>query len=256
MSKRPHLVFIFADQLHHQAWGRRDSFFSSPNLDQLARSVDCTRTYCTTPLCSPSRSSLLRANTRCIRGSKKMGSICKYPPLPAATKAGIQNRLFWQMAFRRCARSYGWWDEAQGVCNEYKAPNRPLGDDETLAFAQDFIARHADSDEPIALFVSFDEPHGHYVYNPHSGYPADHPVPEKANPNTPLRRPGAKVRHWQSWPWDMMAKEKVCRMYAAATNAKIIKSIEKYMPIASTHLITALARYSIHYATPAGTMRA
>lgn len=60
MSHRPNILFIFSDQQHWQAVGFEDASFQTPNLDQLAAEGTIFRNaFCTTPQCSPSRSSMM-----------------------------------------------------------------------------------------------------------------------------------------------------------------------------------------------------
>ncbi len=56
---KPNILLIVSDQQHWQAMGSVDSSFETPNLDALARSGTVFRdSYCTTPQCSASRSSI------------------------------------------------------------------------------------------------------------------------------------------------------------------------------------------------------
>ena len=57
---KPNIIFIFSDQQHWQAVGFEDDSFDTPSLDNLASNgtVFCN-SFCTTPQCSPSRSSML-----------------------------------------------------------------------------------------------------------------------------------------------------------------------------------------------------
>lgn len=57
--ERPNVVLIFSDQQHWRAWGGEDPFFETPSPDRLAQqSFVSGRSFCTTPQCSPSRSSM------------------------------------------------------------------------------------------------------------------------------------------------------------------------------------------------------
>jgi arylsulfatase A-like enzyme len=58
-AARPNILFVCTDQQHWQAWGGADPFFDTPAIDRLAREGTVfTHHFCTTPQCSPSRSSI------------------------------------------------------------------------------------------------------------------------------------------------------------------------------------------------------
>ena len=60
-TKRPNLLYVFADQWRFQAqgWAKQDQV-STPNMDEFAKeSMKCTECYSTFPLCSPHRASLM-----------------------------------------------------------------------------------------------------------------------------------------------------------------------------------------------------
>ncbi|MDZ7721310.1 MAG: sulfatase-like hydrolase/transferase [candidate division KSB1 bacterium] len=59
-SRQPNILFIFSDQQHWQTMQHVNSFFRTPHLTELSRhSVRFRQAICTTPQCSPSRSSML-----------------------------------------------------------------------------------------------------------------------------------------------------------------------------------------------------
>ena len=56
---RPNILLVTTDQQHWTAWGGADPFFATPAIDALAREGTVfDHAFCTTPQCSPSRSSL------------------------------------------------------------------------------------------------------------------------------------------------------------------------------------------------------
>jgi arylsulfatase A-like enzyme len=188
-NKKPNLLFVFSDQQHHQALGCVDDFFVTPNWDRFAgQAARFTTAYCTTPLCSPSRASLLTglmppASTVLDNGQPlKLATIA-----PALQAAGYQTAYVGKWHLKEEPVATAGWDYAQGVYDEYTPPNRPLGDDETLAYALDYLRGVDTSDKPFALFVSFDQPHGVYwAQKPESAYPADFMSEPPADENTPL----------------------------------------------------------------------
>ena len=59
-GKRPNILYLCSDQQHWQAQGSVDPFFDTPHQDALsAESMVFENAFCTTPQCSPSRSSML-----------------------------------------------------------------------------------------------------------------------------------------------------------------------------------------------------
>ena len=69
---KPNILYIFADQMRASAMGcMRDEPVQTPNLDRLAaEGILFTHAYANTPVCTPSRASLLTGkhalSARCI----------------------------------------------------------------------------------------------------------------------------------------------------------------------------------------------
>jgi choline-sulfatase len=167
-ERRPHLVFLFADQQHFQAVGRHDPWFHTPNLDRFAAmSTDFRTAYCTQPLCSPSRSTLMTG-----RYPHRTGVCDNGLPLREHNigwylqRAGYHTAYFGKWHLRDEPIAVEGWDESDGVYDEYRPPNRPLSDAEALARALAFVESRPAAADPTALFVSFDEPHGVYCFLP------------------------------------------------------------------------------------------
>jgi arylsulfatase A-like enzyme len=61
VRNRPNIVYLFSDQHRHDAMGcAGNSVIQTPNLDKLASGgVRFSRTYCQSPICQPSRASVI-----------------------------------------------------------------------------------------------------------------------------------------------------------------------------------------------------
>jgi choline-sulfatase len=82
MPERPHIIFILSDQHHRRVAGfAGDPIVRTPNIDRLAATgVVCRNAYCASPLCVPSRMSLLAgqhisstectSNATCLRSDR------------------------------------------------------------------------------------------------------------------------------------------------------------------------------------------
>ncbi len=173
--KKPNLILIFADQQHFRAVGCRDSHFCTPNWDRFAAdAVRFDTVYCTTPLCTPSRACLFTGLEPHHNQVRDNGETLHLPTIaPQLQAAGYQTAYFGKWHLKEDPVATDGWDVQQGVCDEYRPPNRPLSDSETLEYAQSFVSKVDDSEAPFALFVSFDEPHGVYWAQPDGAYPDD-----------------------------------------------------------------------------------
>jgi arylsulfatase A-like enzyme len=61
VSKQPNIIYLFSDQHRHDALGcAGNTVIQTPNLDRMAsEGIRFTRTYCQSPICQPSRASVL-----------------------------------------------------------------------------------------------------------------------------------------------------------------------------------------------------
>ncbi|MGC9349284.1 MAG: sulfatase family protein [Anaerolineae bacterium] len=186
IDDRPNILFIFSDQQHWQALGCQDPFYQTPNLDALAaEGLLFERAFCTTPQCSPSRSSMFTGCYPTTTGV--MGNIgaAGGEPLRMATVApqlgslGYRTAYYGKWHLGKDPEGTTGWDEELGVMGP------PMHHDErTTQRALDFIGRcgasgDQDVGQPFALFLSYDDPHDIYEFDPASAEDVDGvPLPE------------------------------------------------------------------------------
>ncbi len=167
---RPNVLLIFSDQQHWHAMGFLDSFFDTPHLDALAReSVVFENSFCTTPQCSPSRSSLLTGfyptrtgvvgNVGAAGGERLMQETLASELKSSGYRTGYFGK--WHLGDRQIATKG--WDRS----------NLKINDRRSESDAVDFLRQSARSTTPFALFVSFNNPHDIYHFERHRIEPAD-----------------------------------------------------------------------------------
>jgi len=163
-NTRPNILLIFSDQQHWHAMGFLDSFFHTPHLDALAKeSVVFENSFCTTPQCSPSRSSLLTGfyptrtgvmgNVGAAGGERLMQETIASELKSSGYRTGYFGK--WHLGDREIATKG--WDRS----------NLKINDRRSESDAVAFLRQSAGSAKPFALFVSFNNPHDIYRFERH-----------------------------------------------------------------------------------------
>jgi arylsulfatase len=161
----PNLLFIFSDQQHWQALGCEDPFFQTPNLDAFAAdSIFFERSFCSTPQCSPSRSSLLTGFYPSHTGV--MGNVGNAGGQPLRIRsigaelqeAGYHTGYFGKWHLGSDPVATAGWDE------ELRKIDDPLATEMAVRFLENRSSDH----KPFALFVSINDPHDIYRFAKHA----------------------------------------------------------------------------------------
>jgi arylsulfatase A-like enzyme len=166
MQMKANVLYIFADQLSASAlhWNGSSSPVHTPNLDALgARGVRFERSYCVTPQCSPSRSSILTGlypHRTGVIGNEGMPGVNDLDP-------GLPNlgNLLQQQGYNTAY--FGKWHLGRVPVNEYGFNVTDVfrgDDDETVEQALDFLDRQAAASKitPWLCVVSINNPHDIY----------------------------------------------------------------------------------------------
>ena len=164
---RPNILFVFSDQQHWAAAGFEAQRFCTPNLDRLAaKSVVFENAFCTTPQCSPSRSSILTglypSKTGVIGNvGAAGGDPLRTPTLAPALKAqGYRTAYFGKWHLGKDPVATAGWDEEFGVTGP-----ETTDDDEVTRRAVATLEQAAGRGRPFALFLSYNNPHDVYEFS-------------------------------------------------------------------------------------------
>ncbi len=175
-AHRPNLVLIFSDQQHWQAVGYKDNTFNSPHLDSLARqSVIFDHAFCTTPQCSPARSSLLtgfypsQTGVMGNVGSAGGGALAMPTLAPRLKKLGYHTGYLGKWHLGKDPAGVAGWDCDLGVRGI--AAHKPESITEA---ALEYLGDRREG--PFALVISYHEPHGIYDFKRKNQGPGDPPM--------------------------------------------------------------------------------
>ncbi len=177
-QKRPNIVYIMSDQQHWQALGRVDPFFQTPHLDAFAEDAACfDRAFCTTPQCSPSRSSMMTGlypsktgvmgNTGAAGGddlaTPSFGSMLQ--------GAGYETAYFGKWHLGKNPTGYAGWD----------TENRKMRDPAVTTESVAYLEGVQKESSPFAMVVSYLDPHDVYHFRPDRDLREDPATPLSAS---------------------------------------------------------------------------
>lgn len=190
-QKRPNIVYIMSDQQHWQAVGRVDSFFQTPHLDAFAEdAIAFDRAFCTTPQCSPSRSSMMTGlypSKTGVMGNTGAagGDDLAVPNFGSMLQgAGYRTAYFGKWHLGRTPTGYGGWD----------TEDRKLPDSGVTAKTVEYLSEIQQKKDPFGLVVSYLDPHDVYHFRPDQNLRQD--------PATPLS---------DSWERDDLDRKPKCQ---------------------------------------------
>lgn len=159
--EKPNIVYIFSDQQHWRALGCQDPFFDTPHQDAFASdAVLFDRSFCTTPQCSPSRSSMLTGLYPSKTGV--MGNVGSAGGDPLKQR-GLGHML--QEAGYNTTY-YGKWhlgDDSIGA-GGWNQEGWKLRDSETTVSSVEFLSSAQAQKGPFGLVASYLDPHDIYHF--------------------------------------------------------------------------------------------
>jgi len=189
---KPNILLLFSDQQHWQAMGSVNSFFDTPNLDELARSsVVFKHGFCTTPQCSPSRSSIFTGKyphkTGVMGNIGAAGGEDLHEPTFAKqlSKAGYNTAYVgkWHLGDDPVAQE-GW----QHFLKKDKAVGK-RSDPLTTKDGLSLLRNTEFTSTPFFLALSYIDPHDIYGYNQHTEPGENIPLPESWHKETFENKP-------------------------------------------------------------------
>jgi arylsulfatase A-like enzyme len=173
-STKPNILLILSDQQHWKAMGHMDSFFDTPNLDAFAKTgIVFENAFCTTPQCSPSRSSLLTgfypSSTGVIGNiGAAGGDFLEQPTIARELQAaGYYTGYFGKWHLGKNETAIRGWDKKEFKQNDSHAEKN----------AVNFLRKINESGQPFALFVSMVNPHDIYHFKKHEASPNVREIP-------------------------------------------------------------------------------
>jgi arylsulfatase A-like enzyme len=182
--KRPNILFIFSDQQHWRAAGYQDRFFDTPAQDQLAKESNVfENSLCTTPQCSPSRSSMMTglypSKTKVIGNiGAAGGQDLKIHTIGHYLKEGGYNTAYfgkWHLGNDEIGISG--WDQKKFISNDklttkfgskfLKQIKKKNNQDNKNKKEEKKKNETDNTHKPFSLFLSYVNPHNIYRYMGH-----------------------------------------------------------------------------------------
>ncbi len=202
---RPNILLLLTDQQRFDTIEALGSSFSAatPNMDTLARAgVTFRRTYCTAPVCSPSRATLMTGlfpHQAHVPANLGRGVPPLSPALPTVGKmlraGGYQTAYHGKWHLGGCLHEHGF--EIGEECSH---------DETTRLLASRFWKDRdwMDHDRPFFHVVSFLNPHDNYFFDPEErvegfGRPWRNNTPETAPAAVMARRPDWSEEKWGAY---------------------------------------------------------
>ena len=165
MSTQPNVLVVLTDQQTQpavSAYG--NSYLHTPCMDALVHGgLSFENSYCTAPVCSPSRSSLITGLMPHQTGIEINGPSLKQeiPTLGDIFRQGGYQSFYtgkWGLGDRRGFNFLG--DEyPEGIPRQYGTNTDPIWTDQAVDFLYRFKQRDLSSDQPFLLYVSLHNPH-------------------------------------------------------------------------------------------------
>lgn len=213
MKEKPNILFIFSDQQHWQAVGFEDPSFQTPNLNRLAsEGAVFMNSFCTTPQCSPSRSSIMTGLYPSKTGVLGNIGAAGGNPLQIRTigamlqEAGYHTAYFGKWHLGEDPVGTAGWDEDYGMTGLETTDDR-----EVTRRALGFLRQVGRTDKPFALFLSYNNPHDIYHFNRETD-----PMP-----NNPIALP----RTWHDK--DLAMAPSVQKQFMTEDQGKVIVNAEE-----------------------------
>ncbi|MBM4163197.1 MAG: DUF4976 domain-containing protein [Lentisphaerae bacterium] len=176
-NQPPSILFVFSDQQHWEAVGFADASFETPNQTRLAsEGIVFRNAFCTTPQCSPSRSSIMTGLYPSRTGVWGNIGSAGGNPLQMRTigarlrESGYRTAYFGKWHLGKDPVGTDGWDEDFGVTGPETTDDR-----EVTRRAIRFLQATGKTDRPFALFLSYNNPHDIYHFDGESD-----PTPKRA----------------------------------------------------------------------------